>query len=108
MTLVRTVVVASAIEPGDRMHRNGKTRYVLNAVPRPGLILWRTQTVGARSPSVVAYAPDDLVIVWRKPAAPDRQGLSAVTPRNRVADTNPAARHVPPGSKRTTRTRDGR
>jgi hypothetical protein len=57
---------ADQIEVGDRLDRTGKTRVAALHPDKSKRVLARTQTTGARSPSVKKWGPDEQVTVWRR------------------------------------------
>jgi len=65
-TLSPVSVAADDIQPGDRLDRAGRIRYVSKGTLPSGGIVWRTQTRGARGANVRGYQPDEQVTVYRK------------------------------------------
>jgi hypothetical protein len=63
--LTKHQIKAGDIQVGDRLDSSGKTR-VVQRHPRTDTVLVKTQTTGARSPSIKEWGPEETVNVWRK------------------------------------------
>lgn len=62
--LVPVTIKASEVQVGDRLSASGKTR-VSQRHPRTDKVLVQTKMIGARSPSIQQWDPDEEIRVWR-------------------------------------------